>query len=74
MRNPRKRHGRTTYFAESADRCRKLPAPKQVIEQATEAGVEDLYQAFYTFMSLATHGHDMMSDRDDPEAGLIEDL
>ena len=73
MRNPRKRDRKTAYFAESADRF-KLPAPKKMIDQATEAGVEDLYQVFYRFMSLAAHGHDMMSDGEDPEAGLIEDL
>ncbi len=56
------------------DRFKKLPKQKKVIELATEAGVEDLYQVFYRFMSLATHGHDMMGSDEDPEAGLIVDL
>lgn len=56
------------------DRFKKLPAPKKVIDQAAEAGVEDLYQVFYRFMSLATHGHDMLGGEEDPEAGLIVDL
>jgi hypothetical protein len=63
----------TAEFLKS-DKFRKLPAPKKVIDQATEAGVEDLYQVFYRFMSLATHGHDMVSDEEDPDAGLIVDL
>lgn len=56
------------------DRFKKLPAPKKVIDQATEAGVEDLYQVFYRFMSLATHGHDMVGGEEDQEAGLVVDL
>ncbi|WP_312183601.1 DUF5677 domain-containing protein [Massilia timonae] len=63
----------TAEFLKS-DRLKKLPAPKKVFDQAAEAGVEDLYQVFYRFMSLATHGHDMIGDEEDPEAGLIVDL
>lgn len=56
------------------DRFKKLPVPKKVIDQAAEAGVEDLYQVFYRFMSLATHGHDMIGNEEDPAAGLMVDL
>ena len=63
----------TADFLKS-ERFKKLPAPKKVIDQATEAGVEDLYQVFYRFMSLATHGHDMLGGEEDPEAGLTVDL
>lgn len=56
------------------DRFKKLPAPKKVINQAAEAGVEDLYEVFYRFMSMATHGHDFSGDSEDPEAALIVDL
>ena len=56
------------------DRFQKLPKQKRVSELATEAGVEDLYDVFYRFKSLATHGHDMMGNEEDPELGLIVDL
>lgn len=56
------------------DRFQKLPKQKRVSELAAEAGVEDLYDVFYRFKSLATHGHDMIGNDEDPEAGLIVDL
>jgi len=56
------------------DRFKNLTKQKKVIDQATEAGVEDLCQVFYRFMSLATDGHDMIGNDEDPEAGLIVDL
>jgi hypothetical protein len=63
----------TAEFLKS-ERFKKLAAPKKVIDQAAEAGVEDLYQVFYRFMSLATHGHDLVGDEEDPRAALIVDL
>jgi hypothetical protein len=56
------------------DRFKNLPKQTKVIDQATEAGVQDLYHVFYRFMSLATHGHDMIGSDEDPEAGLVVDL
>lgn len=56
------------------DKFKKVPLAKKVIDQAVEAGVEDLYQVFYRFMSLATHGHDMIDGEEDPAAGLMVDL
>lgn len=63
----------TADFLKS-ERFKKLLAPKKVIDQATEAGVEDLYQVIYRFMSLATHEHDMLGGDENPEAALIVDL
>jgi len=57
-----------------SDRFKKLATPKKVIDQATEAGVEDLYQIFYRFMSMATHGHDIQGKEEDPDANLIVEL
>jgi hypothetical protein len=74
MRNPSVRQGKPTYLAESADSFTKLPAPRKVIDQETEARVDNLYQVFYRLTSLAVHGHDMMGEGVDTEAGLIEDL
>jgi hypothetical protein len=63
----------TAEFLKS-EQFKKLPAPKKVISQAKEAGVEDLYEIFYRFMSMATHGHNTCVDPEDLEAGLIVDL
>jgi hypothetical protein len=57
-----------------SDRFKKLATPKKVIDQAVEAGVEDLYQVFYRFMSMATHGHDIQGKEEDPDANLIVEL
>ena len=63
----------TAEFMKS-EQFKKLPAPKKVINQAAEAGVEDLYEVFYRFMSMPTHGHDIDGDSRDSEAALIVDL
>jgi hypothetical protein len=57
-----------------SDRFKKLATPKKVIDQAAEAGVEDLYQVFYRFMSMATHGHDINGEEEEPDANLIVEL
>lgn len=41
------------------DRFKKLPKRKSVEVRAEEAGVLDLYNVFYRFLSLDTHGHDL---------------
>jgi hypothetical protein len=41
------------------DRFKKLPKRKSVETKAQEAGVLDLYNVFYRFMSLETHGHQL---------------
>ena len=73
IRNRENGEDATAEFLKT-DKFKNLPKQKKVIDQATEAGVEDLYQVFYRFMSLATHGHDMIGNDEDPEAGLIVDL
>jgi hypothetical protein len=41
------------------DRFKNLSKRKSVESRAKDAGVLDLYNVFYRFMSLETHGHDM---------------
>ena len=44
------------------DRFKKLPKRKSVETKAEEAGVLDLYNIFYRFMSLETHGHQLETE------------
>lgn len=39
---------------------------------AQEAGVEDLYEIFYRFMSMATHGHEIGRDAKADAALTVE--
>lgn len=41
----------------SSDRFKKVPKPRPVSSKAEAAGVGDLYDLLYRFMSLDTHGH-----------------
>lgn len=61
----------TDQFLDS-DRCKNLLKPKRVIDMAQEAGVEELYEVFYRFMSMATHGHDLGANDKADVALIIE--
>lgn len=52
------------------ERFRNIKKRKNVVEQATEAGVLDLYNIFYRFLSMETHGHNKVKKDlvDDPQA------
>lgn len=43
----------------ASGRFKKLPKRKSVVSQAEEAGVADLYNVFYRFLSIDTHGHEI---------------
>ncbi|WP_205633526.1 DUF5677 domain-containing protein [Methylobacillus sp. MM3] len=57
----------TAEFLET-DRMKSIPKRKSVFDQAAEAGVTDLYNIFYRFLSMETHGHNKMKhpEEDDP--------
>jgi hypothetical protein len=48
----------------AAGRFKNLPKRKSVASQAEEAGVEDLYNIFYRFLSLEMHGHETSSSQE----------
>ncbi len=41
----------------ASERMKNIQKRKSVADQAEEAGVSDLYNIFYRFLSLETHGH-----------------
>lgn len=57
----------TTDFLKT-DRMNSIQKRKSVVDQAAEAGVEDLYNIFYRFLSMETHGHNKTKscEEDDP--------
>lgn len=58
IRNRHTGQDATTDFLAS-ERFKNLPKRKSVANRAEEAGVADLYNIFYRFMSMETHGHDL---------------
>lgn len=46
----------------ASDRFGKLPKRRSIASRAEDADVVDLYNVFYRFLSLETHGHDQGSE------------
>lgn len=60
----------TADFLETA--CMKsIQKTKSVEKQAEEAGVTDLYNIFYRFLSMETHGHNIKKHREDDDPHLL---
>jgi hypothetical protein len=58
------------FFA--SERFKNLPKRKNVVTRAEEAGVADLYNIFYRFLSMEMHGHEVgKGDGDDDAAEII---
>ncbi len=58
-------------FLESAQ-MKNIPKRKNVEEQAKEAEVLDLYNVFYRFLSLETHGHQATPEEESAVASLCQ--
>lgn len=43
----------------ASGRFKNLPKRKRIADQAEEAGVSDLYDGFYRYLSIDTHGHEI---------------
>ena len=69
----RNRHTGEDVTAEflKSDRFKNLPKRKSVADRAEEAGVTDLYNVFYRFLSMETHGHDLSGSRDIDAAAVM---
>jgi hypothetical protein len=50
------------------DWMKNITKRKSVVDQAAEAGVTDLYNIFYRFLSLETHGHNKMESPEDDDS------
>jgi hypothetical protein len=60
----------TSEFLES-ERFKNLPKRKSVASRAEDAGVTDLYNIFYRFLSLDTHGHETGRDKSEDTTGQV---
>jgi Family of unknown function (DUF5677) len=57
----------------NSEKFKNIPRRKSIATYAQEANVIDLYDIFYRFLSLDTHGHDIQKNSDN-SAQSIEDM
>lgn len=48
----------------NSEQFKKIPKRKNILTYAEEADVIDLYNVFYRFLSLETHGHEVQKNND----------
>jgi hypothetical protein len=57
----------------NSEQFKKIPKRKNIATYAEEADVIDLYNTFYRFLSLETHGHEVQKNNDN-HTQSIEDM